>query len=88
MASQNRILHRDLKPSNILQNVHNKWLLAYFGISRILSQDVSTFRSQKRGTKDWRAVELCYCEGMSNDAEVRYKRKSDIQVQYCSVKSM
>ena len=36
------ILHRDLKPSNILRNVHNKWLLADFDISRILTQDEST----------------------------------------------
>ena len=75
------ILHRDLKPSNILRNVHNKWFLADFGISRPLTQDESTFRSKERGTKDWKAVESC-SEDMSNDAEVRYKKESDIQVQH------
>ena len=77
-----RILHRDLKPSNILRDVDSKWLLADFGISRIVTNDVSTFRSKQRGTKDWRAVESCLSEGVSDDAEVRYKRESDIQVKH------
>ena len=42
---------------------------------------LSTFRSKERGTRDWKAVESC-SEDMSNDAEVRYKKKSDIQVQH------
>ena len=74
------ILHRDLKPSNILRNVHNKWLIADFDISRILTQDQSTHRSKERGTKNWKAVESCCFEDKSNDAEVPYKRESDIQV--------
>ena len=59
----------------------NKWFLADFGISRPLTQDETTFRSKERGTKDWKAVESC-SEDMSNDAEVRYKKESDIQVQH------
>ena len=74
-----RILHRDLKPSNILRNVHGQWLLADFGISRILPQDLSTHRTNQWGTKDWRAVESCSFKG---ESKVRYKRESDIQVQY------
>ncbi len=77
-CNRNPILHRDLKPRNILRNVHGKWLLADFGISRVLTQDVSTFVSKERGTKDWRAVESCSPNGRSDD--VRYKKKSDIQV--------
>ena len=76
-----RILHRHLNPSNILRNVDNDWLLANFGISKILTQDESSVRSNKTGTKDWRAVESCSSEDMSNSAEVRYKKESDIQVQ-------
>ena len=74
-----RILHRDLKPSNILRNVHGQWLLADFGISRILPQDLSTHRTNQWGTKDWRAVESCLSE---DESTVRYKRESDIQVKY------
>ena len=74
------ILHRDLKPSNILRNVDNEWLIADFDISRILTQDESTYRSKDRGTKYWKAVESCSFEDKSSDAEVPYKRESDIQV--------
>ena len=76
------ILHRDLKPSNILRNVHNKWLLADFDISRILTQDQSTHLSKERGIKNWKAVESCNFEVKSNDADVPYQRESDIQVKY------
>ena len=74
------ILHRDLKPSNILRNVENKWLIADFDISRILTQDESTYRSKERGTKFWKAVESCSFKDKLNGAEVPYKRESDIQV--------
>ena len=75
------ILHRDLKPSNILRNVHGNWLLAGFGISQILRDDLNTFRSKPSGTRGWKAVEACSSKCKS---DVRYKRKSDIQVQYSS----
>ena len=74
------ILHRDLKPSNILRNVHNNWFIADFDISRVLTQDESTHRSKEMGTRYWKAVESCSFKDKSNDAEVRYKRESDIQV--------
>ena len=79
------ILHRDLKPSNILRNVKHKWLLADFGISRIMTQGVSTFRSKEKGTQHWKAVESCSTNDMSDDDDVRYKKKSDIQVGFCVI---
>jgi serine/threonine protein kinase len=80
------IFHRDLTPSNILRNVNDKWLLADFGISLIMTQDVSTFRSKERGTQHWKAVETCSTNDMSDDDDdVRYKKKSDIQVGFCVI---
>ena len=77
------ILHRDLKPSNILRNVNGKWLLADFGISRILTGGASTHRSKQRGSKHWRAVESCSSNDMVDSGSVRYKKESDIQVGLC-----
>ena len=74
------ILHRDVKPLNILRNANGKWLLADFGIGRILPDDETTFMSMERGTKKWRAVESCSESSTSGDGRVRYKTKSDIQV--------
>ena len=79
----NPILHRDLKPSNILRNVQGNWLLADFGISRILTGDISTHASTQRGTENWRAVESYLSNGMTDDSKVRYKKESDIQVGFC-----
>jgi serine/threonine protein kinase len=76
------ILHRDLKPSNILRNANGKWLLADFGIGRILSDDKSTHISVERGTKKWKAIESCSEGGAFDKSNVRYKTKSDIQVQF------
>ena len=79
----NPILHRDLKPSNILRNIQGDWLLADFGISRILPEDVTTHMSKSRGTEDWKAVESCSFEGMTDDGNsdnACYKKESDIQV--------
>ena len=80
----NPILHRDLKPSNILRDIQGNWLLADFGISRILTEDVTTHESSKsRGTEDWKAVESCRYTGTTEDdksSKVRYKKESDIQV--------
>ncbi len=75
------ILHRDLKPSNILRNVQDNWLLADFGISRILTGDISTYETKtQRGTEGWMAVESYPSNGMTDGGKVRYKKESDIQV--------
>ena len=78
--SRTPILHRDIKPSNILRNVHGNWLLADFGISRILKEGASTLVSEQRGAQFWRAVETYPSDGTSGDLNVCYKKESDIQV--------
>ena len=78
--SRTPILHRDIKPCNILRNVHDNWLLADFGISRILTEGASTLVSVQRGAQFWRAVETYPSDGPSGYLNVRYKKESDIQV--------
>ena len=73
-------LHRDVKPSNILRNVYGKWLLADFGLARVLMERVTTHSSKPRGTFHWRAVETHPPEDMPDDSNVHYKKESDIQV--------
>ena len=79
----NPILHRDLKPSNIMRNVQGNWLLTDFGISRILTEDDSTYTSTQRGTENWTAVECYPLNGITDAGKVRYKKESDIQVRIC-----
>ena len=79
----NPVLHRDLKPSNILRNIQGNWLLADFGISRILKETETTHESISRGSEYWKAVESCPSTGTTEDdqsSKVRYKKASDIQV--------
>ena len=70
-----QILHRDLKPTNIMRNVQDKWLLADFGISRILPEGKNTHASLARGHDHWRAAESY----PSTKCPSRYKKESDIQ---------
>jgi serine/threonine protein kinase len=77
------VVHRDLKPSNIMQNVNGLWLLADFGISRIMENGASTYLTDGKGTRDWMSVEACQCNGKTDDSKIRCKKESDIQVKLC-----
>ncbi|XP_046854835.1 uncharacterized protein LOC124447883 isoform X2 [Xenia sp. Carnegie-2017] len=74
------ILHRDLKPNNVLRDADGKFLIADFGISRILKNGSKTHNSKfNRGTEFWIAPEAVDEED-SNKApnEARYKKESDV----------
>ncbi|XP_046855130.1 uncharacterized protein LOC124448160 isoform X2 [Xenia sp. Carnegie-2017] len=72
------IIHRDLKPSNVLRDSQSEFLLADFGISRILKNDSKTHKSKgNMGTEDWIAPES-YCEDNDSVDKGRYKKESDV----------
>ncbi|XP_046846008.1 uncharacterized protein LOC124439800 [Xenia sp. Carnegie-2017] len=71
------ILHRDLKPSNVLRDTQGKFLIADFGISRIL-KDSQTYKSEaNRGTPHWIAPESYIVDKNFLD-KARYKPESDV----------
>ena len=49
------ISHRDLKPQNILLNLQNKFMLADFGISKVIDHAILTRESQTvvGGSRDY-----------------------------------
>ncbi|XP_046855933.1 uncharacterized protein LOC124449034 [Xenia sp. Carnegie-2017] len=77
-SGPNPILHRDLKPSNVLRDSQHNFLIADFGISRILKNDTTTYESSPNmGTEYWIAPES-YIEEEDSVDKGRYKRESDI----------
>ncbi|XP_046856323.1 serine/threonine-protein kinase/endoribonuclease IRE1-like isoform X2 [Xenia sp. Carnegie-2017] len=77
-SSVQPILHRDLKPSNVLRDSQSEFLIADFGISRILKNDSKTYKSMgNMGTEDWIAPES-YCEDKDSVDKGRYKKESDV----------
>ncbi|XP_046856585.1 serine/threonine-protein kinase/endoribonuclease IRE1-like [Xenia sp. Carnegie-2017] len=77
-SGENRILHRDLKPTNVLRDSQDNFLIADFGISRILKDDSTTYESNtSMGTLHWIAPES-YCENDDSVDKARYKRRSDV----------
>ncbi|XP_046856569.1 serine/threonine-protein kinase/endoribonuclease IRE1-like isoform X2 [Xenia sp. Carnegie-2017] len=77
-SGENPIIHRDLKPSNVLRDTQGNFLIADFGISRILKNDSSTYESSpNKGTEYWIAPES-YCENDDSVDKARYKRRSDV----------
>ncbi|XP_046857751.1 serine/threonine-protein kinase/endoribonuclease IRE1-like [Xenia sp. Carnegie-2017] len=77
-SGPNRILHRDLKPSNVLRDSKSEFLIADFGISRIMKNDATTYKSNSSmGTLHWIAPES-YREDDDLINKAHYKRKSDV----------
>ncbi|XP_046855921.1 serine/threonine-protein kinase/endoribonuclease IRE2-like [Xenia sp. Carnegie-2017] len=77
-SGPNPILHRDLKPSNVLRDSQDNFLIADFGISRMLNNDCTTYDSKPNmGTEYWIAPES-YCEDKDTVDKGRYKKESDV----------
>ncbi|XP_046854691.1 probable serine/threonine-protein kinase ireA isoform X1 [Xenia sp. Carnegie-2017] len=77
-SGESPILHRDLKPSNILRDSNSNFMLADFGISRILEPGAKTFTSLANvGTEYWIAPES-YNEDEESVDKARYKKESDV----------
>ncbi|XP_046855917.1 serine/threonine-protein kinase/endoribonuclease IRE1-like [Xenia sp. Carnegie-2017] len=76
-SGPNPILHRDLKPTNVLRDTQGSFLIADFGISRILDNDSTTHESSpNKGTEYWIAPES-YIEDEDSE-KGRYKKESDV----------
>ncbi|XP_046855869.1 serine/threonine-protein kinase/endoribonuclease IRE2-like [Xenia sp. Carnegie-2017] len=79
-SGENPIVHRDLKPSNVLRDTKGNFLIADFGISRILKKGSTTHNSSpNKGTEYWIAPES-YIEDEDSFDKARYKRSSDVYV--------
>ncbi|XP_046844650.1 serine/threonine-protein kinase/endoribonuclease IRE2-like isoform X2 [Xenia sp. Carnegie-2017] len=72
------ILHQNLRPSNVFRDAQGKFLIADFGMGRILKNESNTLQSgTKMGAGYWIAPES-YCKDEDSVDKARYKKESDV----------
>ncbi|XP_046844893.1 uncharacterized protein LOC124438737 [Xenia sp. Carnegie-2017] len=72
------VLHRDLKPSNVLRDAQGKFLIADFGISRILKSEYNTFKHGLIWGSDYWVTPESYCPDDGSIKKSNYKKESDV----------
>ncbi|XP_046844924.1 uncharacterized protein LOC124438770 [Xenia sp. Carnegie-2017] len=77
-SEPNPIFHQDLKPSNVLRDAQGKFLIADFGISRILKSEYKTFKHGLTWGSDHWVTPESYCPDDESIKKSHYKKESDV----------